>query len=411
MTTGRPGRTVLISGAGIAGLALAFWLRRYGFRVTVVEQSSGPRGGGYKVEIRGAAMDVVERMGLGADVRRLSTAPRGGEWVDRTGKRLASLPPDLLGLRTAADEEVLRGDLARTLFEATPDVEYVFGDAIARLDQDATGVRVEFDNADPRVFDLVIGADGRHSATRRTVFGPEPRLTSPTGPAVCVFSVPNDLGLDHWELVHPTPGRLVRLYGTGHAAAKAQFVFPAPEVAPDRNDLASQRRAVREAFLDAGWEVPRLLDAMAEAPDFYFDVANRIPGDRWSSGRVALIGDAAWSPPPISGQGTGIALVGAYVLAGELAVAGNDHLLAYARYDSKLRDYITGNLELGWKNAHDMAAATPAALRLRVEAIRATAYLPWRGRALRARREPFVHAANAIRLDDYRTAPAPAATR
>ncbi|MFE3194847.1 FAD-dependent monooxygenase [Nocardia sp. NPDC059240] len=403
MTTGRPpGKTVLISGAGIAGLALAFWLRRYGFRVTVVEQCAGPRTGGYKVDIRGAAMEVIARMGLLADVRWISTAMRGGDWVDRTGKRLATLGPGLLGLRTAADEEVQRGDLVSILFEATrADVEYVFADSIAGLDQSDTGVRVRFENSGPRVFDLVIGADGTHSATRRAVFGPEPQFARPTGLAVCVFSVPNELGLDHWELVHPTPGHVVQLYSARHSPAKAQFIFPAPEVTPDRNDVAAQRRAVAEAFQDAGWEVPRLLDAMPEARDFFFEVASQIRMDRWHSGRVALVGDAAWSPSPSSGQGAGMALVGAYVLAGELAVAGNDYLVAYARYDSKLRDYITANLDLGRKIANDMVAATPGALRMHVEAIRVMRYLPWKGRALRSIRKPLVDAANAIRLEDY----------
>ncbi|WP_174416499.1 FAD-dependent monooxygenase [Nocardia concava] len=402
-------KTVLICGASVAGPALAYWLHRYGFTVTVVEQSPHLREGGYKVDIRGVAMAVIDRMGLRDRISRASTAMRGGDWVDRTGKRLATLGPDLIGLRTAADDEVLRGDLARILFDATAaDVEYVFGDSITGLDQHTDRVTVTFQNSAPRDFDLVIGADGMHSATRRTVFGPEDQFSRSTGLAVCVFSVPNELGLDHWELVHPTPGHIVQLYSTRGAAAKAQFIFPAPDHLPDRHDLASQRCAVAEAFADAGWEVPRLLDAMPESPDFFFDVASQIRLDQWSRDRVALVGDAAWCPSPISGQGTSMALVGAYVLAGELSAAAGDHALAFARYESKLRDYIAENLDLGWKNANDMVAATPGALRVHITAIRVMRYLPWKGMALRSIMKPLVHAANAIELDDYRAVTTPA---
>ncbi|APA97862.1 FAD-dependent monooxygenase [Nocardia seriolae] len=399
---GNPNKTVLISGASIAGPALAYWLHRYGFTVTVVEQSSSLRAGGYKVDIRGVAMEVVERMGLLDEVRAASTAMRGGEWVDRSGKRLAALGPDLIGLRTAADEEVLRGDLATVLHDATAqDVEYIFGDSITDLIQHDDCVMVAFQNSAPRAFDLVIGADGMHSATRAITFGPEHRFSRPTGLAVCVFSVPNELDLDHWELVHPTPGHIVQLYSTRHSTAKAQFIFPAPEALPDRHDIASQRHAVTAAFADAGWEVPWLLQSMPESPDFFFDTASQIRLDHWSSGRIALLGDAAWCPSPISGQGTSMALVGAYVLAGELASANGDHTVAFPNYENKIRPYITENQDLGWKNAKDMVAATPAALRVHVNAIRVMRYLPWKSMALRSIMKPLVQAANAIHLDNY----------
>ncbi|MFD6463928.1 FAD-dependent monooxygenase, partial [Streptomyces roseolus] len=200
-------KTVLISGASVAGPALAYWLHRYGFTVTVVEQAPSLREGGYKVDIRGAAMEVVERMGLLDEVTKASTAMRGGAWVDAQGNALATLGPDLIGLRSKGDDEVLRGDLARILFDAGKSgVEYLFGDSITGLVQHADGVEVSFRHAPSRVFDLVLGADGMHSTVRRETFGAPEQFTRHTGMAACVISVPNYLDLDHWELIHPSPG-------------------------------------------------------------------------------------------------------------------------------------------------------------------------------------------------------------
>ncbi|WP_405485714.1 FAD-dependent monooxygenase [Nocardia sp. NBC_00511] len=395
-------KTVLISGASIAGPALAYWLHRYGFTVTVVEQAPSLREGGYKVDIRGAAMDVIERMGLTGEIRKASTDMRGGAWVDANGKTLTTLGPDLIGMRAPGDDEVLRGDLARILFDATKSgVEYLFGDSITGMVEHAEGVEVRFGHAAARMFDLVIGADGMHSATRRTVFGPEEQFVRSTGMAVCAYTVPNDLGLDRWELVHPTPGHVVQAYSTAGAAAKAQFIFPAPEQLPDRRDVAGQQRLVSDVFADSGWETPGLLAAMPNSPDFYFDSVDQIHLDTWSRGRIALIGDAAWCPSPLSGQGTSMALVGAYVLAGELKAAHGDHRAAFLAYREALRPYVTENLALGWKNATDMVATTPGTLKVHITAIKVMRYLPWKGMALRSIMKPLNHAANAIELADY----------
>ncbi|MBU3067217.1 FAD-dependent monooxygenase [Nocardia sp. NEAU-G5] len=394
-------KTVLISGASVAGPALAYWLARYGFTVTVVEQAPALREGGYKVDIRGVAMEVVDRMGLTPQVRAASTAMRGGAWVDDSGKALATLGPELIGLRSPGDDEVLRGDLARILFDATKDnVEYLFGDSITDLQQHADGVTVQFRNAAPRVFDLVIGADGMHSAVRRLAFGPEEQFARHTGMAACVISVSNHLNLDHWELVHPTPGRVVQVYSTRQATAKTQFIFQAPQQLPDRRDRAAQQQLVANAFADAGWETPNLVRALPESPDFYFDSVSQIHLDQWSRGRVALVGDAAYCPSPLSGQGTSMALVGAYVLAGELkATAG--HVAAFDRYQRAMQDYVTENLTLGWNNATQMVAADRRAIRTQTTMLRMLRYMPWKGLALRPIIKPLERAANAIRLTDY----------
>src|SRR5262245_58207563 len=172
MTQQPRNKTVLIAGASVAGPALAFWLRRHGFTPTVVEQAPALREGGYKVDLRGAAMDVVERMGLTGAIKRHSTNMRGGQWVKANGRPLATLDANLIGLRAPGDDEVLRGDLARVLYDATKnDVEYLFGDSITGLTQGHDGVKVMFTRSAPRVFDLVVGADGLHSSLRTRVFG------------------------------------------------------------------------------------------------------------------------------------------------------------------------------------------------------------------------------------------------
>ncbi|WP_433713384.1 FAD-dependent monooxygenase [Nocardia sp. CA-084685] len=395
-------KTVLISGASVAGPALAYWLARYGFTVTVVEQAPTLREGGYKVDIRGVAMEVVDRMGLMPQIREASTAMRGGVWIDGAGKALATLGPELIGLRSPGDDEVLRGDLAHILFDATKgEVEYVFGDSITGLVQQADGVTVRFRNSAPRVFDLVIGADGMHSAVRRLTFGPTEQFARHTGMAACVISVPNYLNLDHWELVHPTPGRVVQVYSTQRTTAKAQFIFQAPEQLPDRRDRAVQQQLVTDAFDDAGWETPNLVRAMPESPDFYFDSVSQIHLDRWSDGRVAVVGDAAYCPSPLSGQGTSMALVGAYVLAGELKAAAGDHAVAFERYQHAMQDYVSENLTLGWSNATQMVAADRRAIRTQTTMLRMLRHMPWKGLALRPIIKPLERAANAIRLADY----------
>jgi 2-polyprenyl-6-methoxyphenol hydroxylase-like FAD-dependent oxidoreductase len=395
-------KTVLICGASVAGPALAYWLRRYGFTPTVVEQAPALREGGYKVDLRGVAMDVVGRMGLSGAVAAHSTDMRGGQYINADGKAVATLGPDLIGFRAPGDDEVLRGDLARIMYDATKsDVEYLFGDTITGVEQGRDGVKVTFARSAPRMFDLVVGADGLHSTVRALVFGAEEQFIRSLGMHACVFTVPNHLGLDHWELIHPAPGRVVNVYSTRQAGAKAQFIFPSPAELPARDDVAGQQRLVTELFGDGGWENRTLLAAMPQSPDFYFDSASQIHMETWSAGRVALVGDAAHSPSPLSGQGTSLALVGAYVLAGELKAAGGDHQTAFARYEEELRPYVDINLALGAKNAKQMVAGTRGQIRLQTTMVRLLSRLPWKNAAMRSIMKPMVEAANAITLKNY----------
>ncbi|MER6951842.1 FAD-dependent monooxygenase [Nonomuraea sp. NPDC000554] len=337
---------VLISGASVAGPALAYWLHRHGFTPTIVERAPALRDGGYAVDFRGEAhLSILRRMGVLADLERARTGMGAMSYVNSAGKPQATMPADLF----AGDIEILRGDLARVLYDATKEhTEYIFGDSITSLTEDADGVTVTFERTPPRRFDLVIGADGLHSNTRRLTFGPEERFVKHLGLYCAIFTTGNHLGLDHTGHAYRTAGKLVAMYSAHHnTQAKAVFYFASPPLDLDRRDVPQQQAVLAEQFTGNGWQSDRLLRDMRHAPDFYFDTVAQVRMDTWARGRVALVGDAASCPSSLSGMGSGLALVGAYVLAGELAAARGDHRVAFARYEQEMRAYAEGCQKMG----------------------------------------------------------------
>ena len=345
---------MLVAGASIAGPALAHWLRRRGAEVTVVERAGVLRPGGQAVDARGVAREVIRWMGLDAVVRAARTVTAGAYTVDADGTVLETFSAeDDGGDGYISEIEILRGDLSRLLYDDTRDgVEYVFGDRIAELTQDADGVDVVFAGGDRRRFDLVVGADGLHSALRGTVFGPRERYVRHLGLVLAFYSVPNEFGLDRWLFDHQHAGRSAGLRPIEDATrAMAMFSFPMAEFDVDHRDVEAQKRLLRERMAGHGWLTARILAHLDDTPDFYFDQVAQVVMDRWSRGRVGLIGDAAFSSSPMSGQGTGLALVGAYVLAGELAAAGWDPAAGFAGYERRMRSYVQDNQEIGRLNA------------------------------------------------------------
>ncbi|MDT3396596.1 FAD-dependent monooxygenase [Streptomyces sp. B1866] len=352
--------SVLISGASIAGPALAYWLDRYGFDVTVVERAPWLRPGGQPVDVRGAGLEVAERMGVAGAVRARRTGIRGVSIVDDEGAELfRSTERVATGEAVGGpDVEILRDELCEILFAAGGGadgrIEYLFGDSIAALTQDEDAVRVVFAGGARRTFDVVVGADGVHSATRRLAFGPEERCLHFLGSYLAVWTAPNDLGLDRWQVVYRRPGSGTwggMVMSVRDNAELRVFVGMEADEPPARSARTEDhKRLVAAVYAGAGWEMPRLLERMWDAPDFHFDSLAQIRMDSWSRGRVVLLGDAGYCGSPATGQGTTLAMVGAYVLAGELKAAGGDHRAAFAAYERRLRAYVTANQDIAPAN-------------------------------------------------------------
>ncbi len=353
---------VLISGASIAGPALAHWLHRRGAVVTVVEQSPGLRPGGQAVDARGVAKEVIRRMGLDAAVRAVRTDTAGAYTVDADGKVLATFRADDDGGDGYISEiEVLRGDFAQVLYDDTRDrAEYLFGDRIGDIAQDADGVDVIFASGNRRRFELVVGADGLHSSLRGMVFGPREQFVRHLGLVLAFYTVPNEFGLDRWLLDYQEAGRSAGLRPIRDAThAIAMLSFPTPDFDVNYRDIGAQKQLLREQMADFGWLTPRILAHIDDTPDFYLDQVAQVVMDRWSSGRVGLLGDAAFSASPMSGGGTGLALVGAYMLAGELAAADWDPAAGFAGYEERMRDYVDANQEIGRMHVEMLTTADP----------------------------------------------------
>jgi 2-polyprenyl-6-methoxyphenol hydroxylase-like FAD-dependent oxidoreductase len=326
---------VLISGAGIAGCTLAYWLTRNGHCVTVVERSGALRSSGSPVDVRGPAADVAERMNITARLREAGIRVAGMTFLDTAGHKVARV--DLETLRSSIvpkDVEIARGDLARILHAASAnDAEYIFGDSIKTLTQDEMGVDVAFERLPPRRFDLVIGADGLHSIVRRLAFGPDAEFVRHAGLYAATVPLPasSDAGREMFML--NTPGKLAALHPC-QGVPLAYFVFWHPQIPEfDYTDLEQHKRILEEAFAGIGWRVPEFLAVVRVASDLYFDSVARVDVADWARGRIALLGDAS-SCVSLFGDGSTLAIAGAYELATALAESPEDHQRAFARYQA-----------------------------------------------------------------------------
>ncbi|WP_433435640.1 FAD-dependent monooxygenase [Nonomuraea sp. CA-141351] len=346
---------VLISGASIGGPALAHWLTRYGFNVTVVERAPALRLGGQAVDFKGEThLTVLTRMGILEDVKALQTGGADQEIIDANGHGLAVIPGEFIG----GDIEIRRGDLSRLLYERTaPDCEYVFGDSITSLTETPSGVHVTFERSAPRTFDLVVGADGIHSNVRRLAFGPEADHVEFLGHYYALVDVPAAFG--EVPRMYNEPGRMATV---GGPKAPAFFVFASERLDYDRYDMRQQKDILARAYAGMGWKVPAVMEEVRRSQDVYLDSISKVTIDRYSQGRVVLLGDSAYGNT-LGGFGTGLAMVGAYVLAGELAAAAGDHQVAFAQYEAQMRGYakIAKNGNAG----PFLAPGTPARLRMR----------------------------------------------
>jgi len=396
--------TVLISGAGVAGPSLALWLIRNGYRVIVVEIAKGIRPGGQTVDLRGAGGDVVERMGLMPQMREHALEQHGVAWVGSDGGRRAEMPVTAFdGNGLVSKLEILRGDLVDVLYQATKEtVEYRFNTRISELHQDEKGVDVTLADSTRLRADLVVGADGPHSAVRGMVFGPEDRFVTPLGGYNAWFSAPDHVGLNGWYLMYLAPGGLNASMRPTHdpAMAKAGLAFASEPIDYDRYDIHQQRQLLVDRFAGAGWQCDALLTAAQEADDFYFDSFLQVHMPAWTSGRVALVGDAGYCASPLSGMGTSLALVGAYLLAGELGPAessdANRIQGALQRYQTKMRPYVDKCQDIP-NRVERYAPSSPSDIAMNIAVMKWMQRWPFRPIASRI----WFAVADSIALPDY----------
>lgn len=367
-------KNVLISGIGIAGPALAFWLRRAGFAPTLVERAPALRSGGYVVDFWGLGYDLAARMGLLQEIDRVGYHMRELRMVDRAGERIAGFGTAVFGELTGGRYITLgRSDLSQVIFDKVKDSsEVMFGDEILRLQERSECVDVEFKSGSRRSFNLVVGADGLHSAVRRLAFGPKDHFEKHLGYSVAAFEVrgyrPRD---EEVYVVHGEPGRQLARFALHDDRTLFLFIFAAPGGVPVEGlTLVAQKALLRRQFAADGWESAPILDALDDVEELYFDRVSQIVIDRWSQGRIALVGDAAFCISLLGGQGAALAVTSAYVLAGELAKANGDHDTGFANYERALRRYITGKQRGAQRFAGFFAPKTRLGLLLRQYAIR-----------------------------------------
>jgi 2-polyprenyl-6-methoxyphenol hydroxylase-like FAD-dependent oxidoreductase len=370
------GKTVLISGLGIAGPTLAFWLRAAGFQPTLVEHAPAPRSGGYVIDFWGLGYDIAERMGLRDELNRIGYHIREMRIVNGRGKRVAGFGTKVfLELTGGRYLTIARSALSRLLVERIRDsVEIIFGDEIQSLQECHDYVEVTFVQGGKRKFDLVVGADGLHSKIRRLIFGPQDRFEKRLGYMVAAFETigyqPRD---EDVYVMFSDPGRMVGRVTLRDNRTLFLFVFTVDTEAGGLPDFWGQKAMIRARFGDNLWECPRILEALDHTNDLYFDRVSQIRMSKWSQGRIALVGDAAYCVSLVAGQGSALAMVGAYVLASELAKTSGCHVEAFANYEKVLRGFIEAKQRGAERFASAFAPKTRWGLFLRNQIIRATA--------------------------------------
>jgi 2-polyprenyl-6-methoxyphenol hydroxylase-like FAD-dependent oxidoreductase len=367
--------TVLISGAGIGGPTLAYWLKAAGFEPTIIDHAPALRSGGYVIDFWGLGYDIAERMGLIEEINRAGYHIRDMRIVDAEGTRISGFGTSVfLELTGGRYVTVGRSALSQLLFKKVQrDIEAIFGDQIIEIDDQKTHVKVRLESGAERRFDIVVGADGLHSVVRRLVFGPQDRFEKRLGYVVATFEAPGYRPRNEDVYVmYNEPGRMVGRVSLRDDKTLFLFVF-ADDGDAAIHDLPAQKRLVRSKFGHGRWECRSILDALDDAPELYFDRVSQIRMGYWSRGRVALVGDAAYCVSLLAGQGSALAMTGAYILAGELAKSAGQHDTAFANYEKILRGFVEKKQRGAERFASAFAPKTQLGLFFRNQVIRAAA--------------------------------------
>jgi 2-polyprenyl-6-methoxyphenol hydroxylase-like FAD-dependent oxidoreductase len=360
---------VLISGIGVAGPTLAYWLTQYGCAATLVDRAPTLRSGGYVIDFWGLGFDIAERMGLASEIDRIGYHMRELRLVGDRGQRLAGFGTQAFNELTGGRFATLaRSDLSRLIFSKIENTtETLFGDEIVSLCEESHRVRVTFKHAGERYFDLVVGADGLHSQVRRLVFGNEERFERRLGYTAAAFETigygPRD---EQVYVVYGLPGRQLARFALHGDRTLFLFVFANDHAQPAHPDSIEQQKVIlREKFHDGEWECQQILGELDRAPDLYFDRVSQIRMDGWSRGRVALVGDAAACVSLLGGQGSALAMTCAYVLAGEITRTSGCHEVALLNYERRLRSFIVAKQDSAARFASSFAPRTRRGLLLR----------------------------------------------
>jgi len=361
-------QNVLISGAGIAGLTLAYWLKKFGFNPTIVEVAPKLREGGYAIDFWGAGYDVAERMHIVPGLEKVDLNMSDFAFVDGHNKRKGGMDyRKMKKLMNGRAFTLLRSDLSNVIYDhLDKDTEIIFGDSIRKMEQDEQGVTVSFSSGNVRSFDLVAGADGLHSNVRNLVFGDESQFEKYYGYYTASFTIEEGASDEASFLTYNVPFKQAAVYSlNGHKAATF-FIFTSPsKLSYNHHDIEQQKEILRNEFQNAGWKCPELLSKMEAAPDFYFDVVSQIQMNHWSKGRVTLVGDACDCPSLLSGQGSTLAMVGAYILAGELKDANGDYEPAFDRYQDIFKPFIDSKQKIAQNFAKSLVPKSKFGIWLR----------------------------------------------
>jgi 2-polyprenyl-6-methoxyphenol hydroxylase-like FAD-dependent oxidoreductase len=369
-------KSVLISGAGIAGPTLAYWLLKRGFEPVLLERASHFREGGYMIDFWGVGFAVAERMQLIPQLRDLGYLIDRVKFLDERGRMRSGFDAEML--RRAVGNRFFslpRGDLAKAIFETLSEkIETIFGDTIIALREDGDGVDVQFEHGQSRRFDLVAGCDGLHSAVRELVWGREENFVRYLGYYCASFITTN---YSHREertyASHAKPGRQISRYALRGGRTAFLFVFAREQPFDRPPDLKSAKAILRKTFGGDHWiEVPEILERLETCDDIYFDSVSQVRMPAWSKGRIVLVGDAAYCPSLLAGEGAGFALAGAYLLGGELQRASGDHLAAFRAYEQRFRPFIERKQESAQQFAGSFTPKTRLGLFVRDLVLRST---------------------------------------